>query len=168
MIDLAERRFGKLIVVSRALGRKSRWNCVCDCGKTAVVTSANLKNGHTSSCGCLRSRAADAVRLQPFEALHNALVRRCKKIGREVMSFEDFLTFTKIKNCHYCADQIVWAEYLDHKKGYGCNLDRKYSDIGYTKENCVVCCALCNHMKWDMDYNRFCCRIAERIERGEL
>lgn len=46
-----------LTVTSRAddsnTGRV-RWNCVCDCGNTAVVFTNNLTRGNTSSCGCIK------------------------------------------------------------------------------------------------------------------
>lgn len=55
--DLTGQRFGKLTVVSRADndGRgESRWNCVCDCGRTCCVSGNNLTQHGTQSCGCLR------------------------------------------------------------------------------------------------------------------
>lgn len=55
-IDLTGRRFGRLVVVSRAenKGQMSRWNCLCDCGNTTTVYSTNLRRGYTQSCGCYR------------------------------------------------------------------------------------------------------------------
>lgn len=34
------------------------WKCRCDCGNEILVTSTNLKNNHTKSCGCLQKEAA--------------------------------------------------------------------------------------------------------------
>lgn len=56
-LDLTGERFNKLIVLSRAessAGGKSRWNCLCDCGKKSVVQGVNLKASAVKSCGCLR------------------------------------------------------------------------------------------------------------------
>lgn len=36
----------------------SIWECVCDCGATALVTGGNLTRGITRSCGCLRKEKA--------------------------------------------------------------------------------------------------------------
>ena len=60
--DLTGARYGKLLVVSMAdnNGRFTQWNCLCDCGNIAVVATAHLTNGHTKSCGCLRSETASA------------------------------------------------------------------------------------------------------------
>lgn len=59
LIDLTGRRFGRLTVSHRApdgiqpSGQRSvRWLCECDCGNTAIVRAAHLRDGHTKSCGC--------------------------------------------------------------------------------------------------------------------
>jgi hypothetical protein len=51
-IDLAGKRFGRLIVISLVDKTKRQWKCHCDCGQEIIVLSSNL--GHTKSCGCLR------------------------------------------------------------------------------------------------------------------
>lgn len=55
--DLTGRRFTKLVVIRRGdntLGGTARWVCRCDCGAESLALAANLKKGHTQSCGCLR------------------------------------------------------------------------------------------------------------------
>lgn len=61
--DLSGQRFGKLTVIDRAEnlphpngGYSVQWNCLCDCGTKVIVTSGNLKSGHTISCGCVSSK----------------------------------------------------------------------------------------------------------------
>ena len=58
--DLIGKRFGRLVVVSRAENyvspkgqQHSRWLCACDCGNTVIVKAQMLKNGHKRSCNCL-------------------------------------------------------------------------------------------------------------------
>jgi len=49
-------RFGKLLVTGESderSGRQIMWDCMCDCGNTTRVRTANLKDGVTRSCGCL-------------------------------------------------------------------------------------------------------------------
>ncbi len=55
--DLQGKRFGLLVVleVAKAENGQVRWHCLCDCGNTCDVLAANLKNGHTKSCGCIKS-----------------------------------------------------------------------------------------------------------------
>jgi hypothetical protein len=54
-LNLANDRFGKLVVVTEAKRGRSgqtRWLCKCDCGNEVVVTTGNLRSGNTKSCGC--------------------------------------------------------------------------------------------------------------------
>lgn len=101
--------------------------------------------GMCSSC-CQRGR--------PFEAMYNELFNRKERHGKEVtLSYEEFLEFTKIEQCHYCLDEIKWVPFTkdghgnDLKDGRSYKLDRKNNNIGYTKDNCVVCCWTCNSAK---------------------
>lgn len=54
-IDLTNQKFNRLLVI-RYVGNNKRhsslWKCKCDCGNEIVVTSENLRTGHTTSCGC--------------------------------------------------------------------------------------------------------------------
>jgi len=63
LIDLANKRFGRLFVVERA-GTKhgeAAWRCWCDCGKESVVSGYKLRVGETQSCGCLHSDVSSAL-----------------------------------------------------------------------------------------------------------
>lgn len=64
-VDLAGRRFGRLVVVRRARDRVSsngnrnaRWLCRCDCGTSKLFFRNNVMRGLSRSCGCLRSEVA--------------------------------------------------------------------------------------------------------------
>lgn len=61
-LDLTGQRFGRLIVLREAakigvIGTRAherrRWICHCDCGAERTVEQGGLRNGETSSCGCL-------------------------------------------------------------------------------------------------------------------
>ena len=54
-IDITGKRFGQLIATERippVSGTRSKWICECDCGNVTIVSISNLRNGHTTSCGC--------------------------------------------------------------------------------------------------------------------
>lgn len=60
-IDLAGKRFGRLVVISKAESihdscgaTRAMWNCKCDCGNTTIVRAELLRCGKTKSCGCLK------------------------------------------------------------------------------------------------------------------
>lgn len=55
-IDLTGQRFGKLVVLERDnTSKRTKWKCKCDCGNEVIVDAAHLKDGHTKSCGCLKT-----------------------------------------------------------------------------------------------------------------
>lgn len=62
LIDLTGRTFGRLTVIGRYPSNTSfgepRWRCCCDCGEATIVGGADLRNGNTKSCGCLRREVA--------------------------------------------------------------------------------------------------------------
>ena len=60
LIDLTGQKFGKLTVLEQSFTKNGLiyWKCQCDCGSAPVdVAGTYLKNGGTSSCGCIKSKA---------------------------------------------------------------------------------------------------------------
>jgi hypothetical protein len=55
--DLTGQTFGRLTVINRADNKNNctRWNCVCECGKSRTIFSMHLLAGLTRSCGCFHS-----------------------------------------------------------------------------------------------------------------
>lgn len=59
-IDLTGQRFERLVAKDFFVKeyengiKKTIWNCVCDCGATSKVSTGDLRNGHSRSCGCLK------------------------------------------------------------------------------------------------------------------
>ena len=67
------------------------------------------------------------------------------------------------KNCNYCGIQpsmYKTAQYKD-KTIYYNGIDRIDSSIGYTIENCVPCCEMCNRMKNKYNINTFLNKIKQ-------
>lgn len=63
-IDLKGQRFGMLVALYhgepyiKPSGQKiSTWVCRCDCGQMVTVRTENLRNKHTTSCGCKRGHS---------------------------------------------------------------------------------------------------------------
>lgn len=93
---------------------------------------------------------------EPFVALYNRLknVASYRKHDEFTLTFDDFKEFTKITSCEYCGHGVVWEKNFrilnGRQVGNSYNLDRKDSSLGYSKENCVVCCRVCNVLKLDI------------------
>lgn len=57
--SLVGQRFGKLVAIERVANNRFDhicYRCKCDCGGGTIVDSTNLKNGNTTSCGCIKSK----------------------------------------------------------------------------------------------------------------
>src|ERR1039458_7044196 len=56
-IDMAGKKIGRLLVLSRDKNRsgKPTWRCRCDCGNEIVIGGKSLRNKFSKSCGCLKS-----------------------------------------------------------------------------------------------------------------
>lgn len=56
LIDIAGKRFGRLLVIKR-IG-EGMWECLCDCGTVKAINGRYIRDGHTASCGCLYREVA--------------------------------------------------------------------------------------------------------------
>lgn len=64
--DLTGLRFDRLIVISEAkkiAPKKTRWNCLCDCGNYKEVDARHLISCKIRSCGCFRSENSSKANL---------------------------------------------------------------------------------------------------------
>ena len=81
------------------------------------------------------------------------------------LTYDQFKTIVH-NNCFYCGSEPT---YLKSMIRYSKNtslqklngVDRIDSSKGYTLDNCVPCCALCNQMKSNIDFNTFLEQIAK-------
>lgn len=94
-------------------------------------------------------------RKRPYEARYNNFLARTKNDNPKTdLTYEDYLEFTKINECHYCNIPINWEPYTKNTSGFF--LDRKENEISHIKSNLVVCCELCNFTKRDeFSYDEF-------------
>jgi hypothetical protein len=147
-LDLANQRIGRLVVTARAgtlkpgtPSARSQWICQCDCGvRTILVGTSLTKKNPTKSCGCLHDELVSArMSKRPHEAAFNKLKTDSRNFSVD-LSYPDFVKFCDTKTCHYCRAAIDWQKHNATRY----NLDRKDPSIGYSIENCVVCCSRCN------------------------
>jgi 5'-deoxynucleotidase YfbR-like HD superfamily hydrolase len=151
--DLTGEVFGRWAVVKPVPKNHEKYNkhalyfCRCECGTERIVAAIHLRSGHSKSCDCLR---VELVSKKPFESVYNKLLYKAEKDNHTVtLSYEDYLVFTDTETCHYCGAEIYWCKTKVRKKAEGHNLDRKDNSLGYSIENCVVCCGDCNRTKGD-------------------
>lgn len=173
--DISGQRFGRIVAISpiSTSGDEMIWDCVCDCGTQKQIGLNTLVSGNTNSCGCLRkerarllapsaNKAAADIRRQPYgqssmNSLYEKYNRTAKIRGYEFdLTKDDFKKLTS-SNCFYCnkkPSQI--AKYTNQFGEYVYNgIDRVDNGIGYTIENCVACCGICNRAKDIMSVHEF-------------
>jgi hypothetical protein len=162
--ELEGKRFDKLFVTARTNKRESGsivWKCLCNCGNITFATTSNLIAGRKRSCGCLQKEVAKELgSLSKGIAALNSAFRgyrgnaKIRKLPFELTK-EQFIKITQ-ENCRYCGDSPsnVSARGTNGVFIYN-GIDRIDSIIGYTEENCVPCCKVCNRAKSSMSINDF-------------
>ncbi len=158
--NLVGQTFNRLTVKRLLSVNPVVWECECICGVVLpVMYTHSLKSGNTKSCGCLQREKAGSIKKQrPYEALYRRFKDCVRRHGRRKsvptvtpisLTYEDFLGFTSVTECHYCGAEISWSEYNTNVNGAAYNLDRKDNSKGYEIGNVVVCCKRCNYGKAD-------------------
>ena len=176
--NLIGKKFGLLSVQSFThktdkFGRKygKIWNCKCDCGNERNVTTQNLINNKTYSCGCkLFIKPHKNKKYEENEASFRAKLSTYKAHAKRRkiewdLSYDDGIKILK-SNCHYCGRVPNMKynlydgrrKYTHNKELYNilCNgIDRKNSSKGYINNNIVPCCTICNFAKNSLSYDDF-------------
>ena len=74
LMNEAGKQYGEWSVIARApnRGRQTMWLCRCSCGTERSVSGANLRRGHSKSCGCMNKRDLTGQRFERLVVLHEA------------------------------------------------------------------------------------------------
>jgi hypothetical protein len=156
---------------------KGKWLCHCICGNITEVSTYNLNNNNTKSCGCIKVEVSSKKAYKLIEARRKnppyiASARRVWKnmYRRNKNDNIDFDTFFKYsqQNCFYCgAEPNTKYNFFKAASSRGSKkakeegefiyngLDRINSDGYHTSDNIVTCCALCNRSKNDRSIDEF-------------
>ncbi len=177
-INLTGQRFGRLLVIERAPRPDSYkprsnafWKCLCDCGNESVAMASSLKNGSCQSCGCLNREAVSSRGINikgrvGLKKLYSRYRRNAKAKNRAFTLNEDEFKYITSSDCFYCGVAAHTTVSGDGTKGYTKKriefteyiyngIDRIDSSQGYTKENSVPCCKICNWMKSNLTLEEF-------------
>lgn len=142
LIDLTNKRYGKLVVLSKDKSKNGVvfWNCLCDCGRTVTVRGASLRNGSTRSCGCLRKTMSQMRATKhggsrdKLYAVLNQMHQRCNNPNNK-----DYMDYggRGIKVCSEWDHFVVFREWA-FASGYGDGLTIDRIDVNgnYCPENC--------------------------------
>ena len=160
-------RYGRLSVISlekrhNGIRNVYMFRCICDCGKETVKDKAKVIGGQTRSCGCLaeetRKKFIDNISLPGNQSSINEVFYRYKRCAaKRGYSFElniDEFKELVVKPCIYCGDSLTnfsRRNLRTMKEAFlYTGIDRYDNSLGYTVENSVPCCKICNRIKTNM------------------
>ena len=129
--------------------------CLCECGTIDYVRKDYLLKGSSKSCGCLKKDLArqkgkkQKTEIGYIRSLFGDCRRSSKKRKIDFdLKFEEYKSLCILK-CYYCNSEPSLRK-IKNPTGIPLptnGIDRKDSSKGYTKENSVSCCWLCNNIK---------------------
>lgn len=130
--------------ISKSGNQFTQWVCKCDCGKIRVVFTSSLKNGRSTSCGCLaKSKAAEIAKINfkthgdtktRLYQIWSGIKKRCN--NENAYNYKNY-GGRGIKICNEWNEYLgfrTWA--LDNGYNDSLSIDRIDVDGDYTPDNC--------------------------------
>lgn len=144
MVDMTEKTYGKLTVISKH-HKDNRgewfWLCKCDCGNETVASGWKIRNGVTTSCGCVQSEwrkrgpnHSHGMTNTRLYVIWSNMKARCNNVkgyeyhaygGKGVRVCEEWERFENFRD---------WAE--AHGYNDGLTIDRIDVNGNYCPDNC--------------------------------
>ena len=160
-VNRAGRRYGSLLVI-RLVDRRSghaRWLCRCDCGNEVVAQRKSLERDDAAHCGCQRKDPRNKLPSGMAGRNRTLNVYRTNARTRGLsweLSDDDFDRLTS-QDCFYCGGPPSNVARGKNQSGdftYN-GIDRVHNDLGYTLDNVVTSCRICNAAKRNLSYDEF-------------
>lgn len=138
-IDMTGQNYGRWTVLSYS--GSGKWNCICECGTTRVVSGAHLRSGASKSCGCyeheqlMKRNTTHGENKTPLHCLWLDIKKRCSNPNYK--QYKDY-GGRGIRVCEEWANDFLsfkeWAISNGYRKGL--TIDRIDNDKGYSPDNC--------------------------------
>lgn len=145
-IDMTGRIIGHLLVLyecGRSKGGDVLWKCRCECGNEVTVRGCDLRNEHTTSCGCYqRERAAESNTTHGMCKTHLYYVweNMLQRVGVIKGADEKKKRLYQDRGITVCDEWLVFENFRDWALTHGYSddleIDRRDNDKGYCPENC--------------------------------
>lgn len=186
-LDLAGKRFGNLLAISRSTKRAPNesymWNCVCDCGTKLQVNAGSLSRGDRTSCGCVAKQNRRDGQAKKMKAIYGtympcsdpwyvraaAIKQRCR-INNIPFGFESivdlalYLREISVKKCPVFGVKLVTGTKTMHR--WSPSVDKIAPKKGYVRGNLQIVSYLANSMKRDATRKEMK-QFAQWILKGE-
>ena len=160
--DLTGQKFNKWTVIKRSKDkicnnkyRKRMWLCRCDCGTKKSIYESSLTNG--TSKGCARCAKGKDSGVASMNYLFSKYKQSANRRGHSFeLTKEQFKEITQ-QDCYYCGAkpnqkvgmEMLFGEYIHN------GIDRVDNNKGYTIDNVVPCCKICNYAKRELTLQEF-------------
>jgi hypothetical protein len=145
LIDITGNIFGSLTVISKNETKDdvkntcAYWNCLCECGKTTVSHSRDLRSGKIKTCGCSKKNARPKARVYEGCSEHISY-RMWSRIHRNAISRDidvlislEYVGELMLKQNFKCS--LTGMEISANKRICTASLDRIDSSKGYIEGN---------------------------------
>lgn len=137
--NISGQKFGRITAIKLAGKRKNGtaiWECICDCGKTCLITGTSLRAGRSHSCGCLRleSVVKHGMSFSPEYRTWACMKDRCNNPGAS--GYQSY-GGAGVKVCEIW--QTSFNQFLadmGYKPSPKHSIDRIDSSKDYSPENC--------------------------------
>lgn len=162
--SLVGMRYGMLTVtaITKNQNNHTRLVCLCDCGNTKLLTYISLVHHEHKSCGCKIVKGANHWLSKgemgtAFTSVYHNYKTKAKSRDYVFDLTQDEFKRICIMNCVYC-NRVPSNRNKSINKAivfvYN-GIDRVDNTKGYTVDNCVPCCKICNRAKADMSHHEF-------------
>lgn len=149
-------KFNKLLLIEitnqRDSDNRKLGLFVCDCGNKKLISYKKVSKGLTKSCGCLNKKATLESTIKYLYNRYKFKAQKKKLIFE--LTLEEFKDLTN-SNCHYCKTKPSQKAINNNITYFYNGVDRKNNLIGYTLNNSLPCCKICNRAKNSMVYEDF-------------
>lgn len=138
-----------------------KYLCKCECGTERLVRPWSLNQRKSLSCGCKqKEKVGERIIESGFISIRKNIFRNYTMAANR-RNYEFSLSFDEFDNlinkpCHYCGTEGSMTSEGTYRQGepsvdysmYRYNgVDRVDNNLGYTIENTVSCCNICNNSK---------------------
>ena len=159
------KRYGRLVIIedagSKRVGKKGEPKRIvkakCDCGTVCIKQFGLVRRGVVQSCGCIQREWVSQHALNrrkpsgesAFNSFYKSYFHGAKRRQHVFNLTKEEFRFLTQGNCAYCGiEPSSVFEPADSHGGYVHNgIDRVDNSQGYTVENAVPCCRMCNLAK---------------------
>lgn len=138
--------------------RGIKWICRCECGTERIFngTDLRLKVSKHKKCSCNRSHDLSHG-MAAFNELFYGYKHAARSRGHEYLLSKDETFNLVSSNCYYCNEPPSQIRFQKTNRGsfiYN-GIDRVDNLKGYSVDNCVACCKICNYAKRNLKIDDF-------------